>query len=757
MASVDPELILELEKRGADPELVSELRIRSGVKEGPGLLRGAATDAAEAMMGAGRMAADVVRPLTDRMASAAGALGESAGESAEIMGRAGVPAPLSALSMMPAALAGELAPKTPIELALMATPLGEAPKEALKIGGMAAEKLTPTFARAIKAAANFKVTPTLAEITGSKFFGQMEARLEKLPFAGPIIDEFKQRNLVKLSDARNVMLERFGPQTEKGEMGAVVKAGLEESLGAGERERISRLDRLRQGILGKYGKTKRTEALGNEIKSVVEKESQRVSAEAKALYDKVDDAINPALNSDPATNLRDIAQKILKEQAEAPTPTLSNGIMGRIQKISEGPASHVPEAGDVDIPPAIQEIIGKRTGYTYGGLNAFRSDLRQLLWSENPALALGSGQKGTGTPDGRAIARLMNALDTDIDSFAGRLGGGVKHLNDISRAFYRGRYKGRFDTDLIRDIAKKEPEQVYDFIVNQGSLEDVRTLKNVVGPVQFNNLRSKMVQDIIGGEEIPNATEIMKRISDRGPVLDEFLQPHEIRQLKAFAKTAEVPAFVETEIEKRLRKIKNLPDNRAVAQAVISGDADIARNLKKVVGNNGLQPFRRKIIENILGVADGEIKSPAKIANELNRYPESFLNEMFDPDTLKSIREIGAVRDLLKPANVLAANASGTGSSGAGTLLAMTASAAGGAGYWLMRNPLAGAGASLFVSLSPAAIAKIYTSPMARKLIVEGFSIPATDRRAAQIGARIAAYAGVKMGHKDGKPLSKYR
>lgn len=86
--------------------------------------------------GMAKTVGNVLQPIADASKSASEYLGDKAGQTAEILGKAGVPSPISAAVAMPAAITSELLPKDKTGVALSAIPTDE-------IGAMAGKALEP--------------------------------------------------------------------------------------------------------------------------------------------------------------------------------------------------------------------------------------------------------------------------------------------------------------------------------------------------------------------------------------------------------------------------------------------------------------------------------------------------------------------------------------------------------------------------------------------------------------------------------------
>jgi len=654
------------------------------------------------------MAATVGQGLED----AAGFVAEQGGKFGERLNQSGHPiagAVVKTAGVIPAAgisLGGDMVGHTPGEVALNLLTMGGA--SAIKAGakglgqGAAAvgNKLAPEMMEAIQAAANMGIDLTPAELTGKNIHAAVEALLARTPFSSGIMQRFMDARMTKLNAAKVALLDRFGAKKEVESMGEAAVAKAQGMLDAAATKRATatasaegKIISGRKALLDKTGEAAQRTELGLRMQAGAMKRMEAEKAKATKLYQAVRDEIPPELDLTPADNLRETARKLLETKGAAPST------LGARER------------------EALQGIVDAPQGLTWDKLHelqsAYGDDAFSLSQSDRKAAAI--------------YVRLKQAARDDMKAMAERLGGRAQEKYEAATAFYKT-FRTVHDNKTLRQFLAKKPEEAFDMIVKKGGVTDIRRLKEAIGEPAFNRtMRRTFMEKMVGAVdgEIPKAEDIMARMADFDKeTLKEVLSPTQITQLEKFAKSATVPQFVESEIEGRLRKMV-AKDPSAVARSVMTGDPTTARLVKKIVGAKGWEPYRRQMLEKIIGESGEDVFSSNKISNALKSIPPEKRRLFFSDAEVKEIEQMAGVKRLTETVEKKWGNPSGT----ARNLIT------GGQGALLITNPITG----IKTAVSAAVAAKLYTTTEGRRLLSQGLN--ANERNAAAVFTRLIGAA----------------
>ena len=371
-----------------------------------------------------------------------------------------------------------------------------------------------------------------------------------------------------------------------------------------------------------------------------------------------------------------------------------------------------------------RDAIAQRKAYTLSEMRDLRSILGSLAEQER-AKAI----PGKTTVAGKVYDDLKNAVEIDIDLFSSGLSSNLKAKMDVATAYYRDRVMGRFGNETMVDlarVAKNNPEDVYKMIVRPGDVSDIQRLKVVVGESGFAPLRRKAIEEMVTAPDgtILSGPQIVKNMARYGKeTLKELLTPQQLADVENFAKTRQAPRFLESEVERKLRGLIFQSEGlyrapEQVVQRIVDGDVVTLRAVKRIVGPQGMQQYKRRIIEDILGEATpagglpGQAAGPTalRISKNLKAYDENFIKEVFSKQELAQIEQIEQIRSLLESQQRLVSNSSNT----AAAIIAPIVSS--GIGWLSFFNPKTGAA----VTIGGDIVARLMTSEATRKLLIRG-------------------------------------
>lgn len=688
-------------------------------------------------------------------------LEDAGGAVSEALGAAGAPDILSAAAgavpAIPGALYKEAASYVPGTLGEVA--IAELGGQAGRLIGRTAMKAipplearAPNIVRAVKAALSADILPTIAQITQSKPAAALEEIASKIPYFGRRIESMRVVQDQAYHELRGRAITGAGPKLPGSEVGAAAQAAVSTELAATAAKREKNLLKLHADTLKKFGPSQTTEQIGKQLDDIRVAKTEEVRKTAEKLYKAAEKDIPLARDQVYDGNLRDTAAATLKKYENLPSASLDPKAAKLLEDLKSGPGNKIIEnaADPIQAPdpilfgasaqPEAVKAIVERKAYTFSEMQTLRSTLNGMIEQERMKVP------GQMTPEGKIYSQLKRAVDADIDSFSEGLPGDVKKKFEVATAFYRDHYKAVYANKTIASlakVAKDDPENVYRLVVKPGDVNDIRRLKKVAGDTGFAPVRRKFVEGLITGDDgaVLSGHDVTKNMAKYGlSTLKEVLTPEQLRQVVKYAETRELPKFIESEMERKLRGlvyqskgVYRAPED--VVARVVDGDVATLRAVKNIVGREGTKPYKRAIIENILGSAPEPLALPGqavtptslRIGKNLQAYDQNFLKEIFTKPELDDIERIDNIKALMESQQILNANRSGTSSS----LLANVAT--GSAVTLAFFNPVKTAA----VVVTSDILSRLYTSEAGRKLLIKG--LDPKFAKNTEVAARLAA------------------
>jgi hypothetical protein len=172
------------------------------------------------------------------------------------------------------------------------------------------------------------------------------------------------------------------------------------------------------------------------------------------------------------------------------------------------------------------------------------------------------------------------------------------------------------------------------------------------------------------------------------------------------------------------------------------------RAIKAAVGEKGFEEVRRNFVAGLLKDQDGAFR-PNDLNKRLSEYGDATLSEIFkgDPKALETIREIGELQGAMRSADSLPGT-HGSSRMNQSVALGYSAATAAGSVVGAMAGGSVGAAAGAVIgtsayALTPYGLAKLYTSPAGRQLLLKGIGTSAAENIAAsRVAAQILAHVG---------------
>jgi len=695
-----------------------------------------------------------------------GAIAEGAGAAGASLERAGFPGLGSAVGTAGAlggtaiGMAGELVPKNVGEVAL--TVAGGAVGRgigATAVGLMPplAER-APNVVKAVKAAMSANILPTVAQITQNRFLASVEEMAAKIPFVGKRISFMREAQDKAFNELRAKTIEKAGPSVAESESGAVVQKKVAASLEAKAAKRESELAKAHRALVSSGGPQESIEKAGRALDDIRIAKTDEARKKASKLYKDVGEEIPDGANivmpnklsksaADELEKYKNLPSASLDPKAKKLLEDLRDGPKGRIIENSANPVMGKAELEGMGLDYSQIAAVSERSGYTFEEMQTLRSTLNGMIQQER--LKVPAGQM---TPEGALYKKLKSSLDSDIEGFSEGLAPALKKKFEVATAYYRDHYKGVFANKTMATlgkVAKDNPDDVYKLIFKPGDVSDMKRLKAAVGDKALDPMRRRFVRDLVTADDgrILTGAEITGNLAKYGDeAIKEALTPSQLADVRKYVKTRELPKFLESEVEKRLRRVVyesggllRAPDG--VVQRIINGDEMTLKAVKRIVGPKGMKPIKRDIIESILGrIANpedlpGVVRQPTagRIAKNLEDYDPNFLKAVFSDVEMNEIKQIDTLKALFESQQRLGGNPAGT----AGNLL--TGAGLVGAGMvipnaaeFIFKHPIKAA----VTVLTPDIVSRLYVSEAGRRLLIKGL-----DPKWAKNGAIAGALA----------------
>lgn len=724
------------------------------------------------------------------------------------------------------------------------------------------EKRAPQLVRAVKAAMTSNILPSMAQVTQSRFVAGMEEVVSKMPFIGDNIMAMRAEQDAGYDAMRREVLAKAGPEFKPEVLGTQSAGKVNEYLDMKLAERQKAVLVERAKIMARHGESVSTRELGQQLDALRLARDRVAKQTNTKFYETIDQAIPAAQNQVADTNLRKVADQKFKELE--PTPSafdgqlktllnhLKNGPGGKVIDESGAPVLYAPDGS------VASKVIGERKTYTFQEMSNIVGDLTSRIKEESlKANPFGKAVGGSTTRTGLHLMEVKDAALKDLAGFSETLPEDVKALKGVADANYRS-YKGKFGNDdmaAMSRAAKDNPEDVYKLFVKPNNVSSIQRLKAVVGvktaeeteaelkdmvlkvdaaeeqnpegrlaeqmkdqydamladarrahgPEVFAGMKARVdahLADVLdegyadgnelgrqklrsdGGVE-PDATkraastsassaaaaageppvdgmvpfrrkfvenlitgpdgkmlsgpEILRNMNHIGyETMAEILTPAQLQDLHKSATTLQLPAFVEGQVEKKLRALITMNGGRGpedVVQRVINGDSVTVKALRKIMGPKGMEPYKRAVLEDAIGkpVAVAPLGGSAvvptvnKISKTLRAYGRT-IDYLFSPDEVAEIERVEQVRSLMESQANLNANRSGTASSGAAKLIEY------GSLGLVIKNPVIG----VPVVIGQELLSRFYVSKTGRELLLKGMSDGAADNIV--LYSRLAAF-----------------
>jgi hypothetical protein len=641
-------------------------------------------------------------------------------------------------------------------------------------GGAQAQELKRSVDAA--KAIGFEMTP--AEESGKKGAMLAEKALSYIPGSAGKMQNTYYSQLQKLTDLRNQFIDQVnngkGTPESVENVGLKIKAVIEKLVGGKEALKNQESRDLADSLLKRIGSTDTYESLGMKTQDILNTRSAQAVAKKNALYAEIGESI-------PTGNYETPALTKTAEQAKASMGTAlkpDSTLMGILKKVSgpevtpEGLPAIVNVQGVetkvTDLPPQMRQWLSqKETAGTsapirdWNTLQQWRANLSDLIKNEdlsiknnNPAF------KGQLSPEGRIYKQLKNALDKDLEGIAAKSGTDALDKLKTANAFYQDEYAPIWKNKDIQRLAYSKPETVVDSVFRPGNVTGINTAKKALGEQGFQPLKQKFMSKLI--DEAGKSGEfswdkLIKTAQNYGTeTLHTVFTPQEWQTISTYAMKGLRQEAMPVADKFLLDVIKKSTPEQVVNIIFTKNNARNIALAKSVLPKDVFDEARAIwTANNLLKESSHGLYRPITSATQIAKMDTPTMKAIYSPEERQFVDRMFQVSKAAENVERLSGNPSGTAQavitfqSGIMAINGLYHAAKGIAtGDWA--SAAKGAATVGAITLAPNAMAKIYLSPVGRKLVLQGLKLPSGSPQAAALATKLLSIVGSNYG-KDNK------
>lgn len=250
---------------------------------------------------------------------------------------------------------------------------------------------------------------------------------------------------------------------------------------------------------------------------------------------------------------------------------------------------------------------------------------------------------------GRQLGKISDALKSmRADYFA-------SNAPEAADAFrfadvFHADYADTFRDKNVLALYNSDPVGVLKRVVVSNDVDALKTLTKAVGSAGAPVLKRQLFDLAFGdGTKIPSEEELTTNLAKIGPAVRTVFSPFEQAGLRAFAKTGDLPQFLQSAYEAKLRGFME-KDSDKIVNTLLDGKGDVllARAIKRYTTPETYGRLGRMIANGILTpVGDMPEQRAAGILRRVGGYSDQFLQQFFDPATVRRMKTIGEAAPLL--------------------------------------------------------------------------------------------------------------
>jgi len=614
---------------------------------------------------------------------------------------------------------------------------------------------TPEKQELVRLAEENNINLTPAEITEAAPLALFESLLDKMISSSGTLSKQHLETLDGLVAVSEKLKAKGAPAEVIELLGNRIIDATNKALKSRDDIANAALTKVKDRTLALLGTSTERATIGDEVQAALVPRSKKAQARVTEKFNKFWRLLAPdeEVTDDTA---RSVAQKILKEHEEVPIGNTRLATL--VKKIAKQPdvtdeefARRLSEMNLTpqlfsEQPPEFQQQVLEQLDLvekvpTALAFKLRRQNLNVILQEEDAAIKAGAaGFKGQSSVDAGRAKLLKQALDEDLRAFSTPKGGEV--LSSFNEAIASaGRFKSIYGSPQMLKIIRSDPGRVLDTVVGTNSVKEWRVFKKAADAESVEKIRQALVAKLVGDDTTINSQALKTRLARYQPgILKEVLGENTVNSLKKVSsredaiKSINIKDKLFTTIARRdPGQVFGTIIKRGTKRTINSIDAGNVGRLEQlqrdgILDEVGIERMKARYLEEVFSFNKQDRIPPQSIVNNVTEFGERTKNFLL---TAEEVDDLDVIVRLAKAANGaerIAGNPSGTAQN------TISFSSLG----MIWRHPLKN---GLGLVVVPQALAALYTSPVARKLLVEGLSTPLGTRRSAELFARLSAIA----------------
>lgn len=643
-----------------------------------------------------------------------------------------------------------------------------------RAGGAALEKVFPGVQKGSDAAVRLQnakaqgmpVTPS--DIHQTKGLAQLEFFLNRYPLSASQMEKFHNGQEDRAQFLRDHLLQNSAKDPT--EMGKQLQTLLATPSAQASRN-----------IADKMAVKGSAQDLGEKGKTALTQKSKDIRDAASLLYDDVGNSLGGM--HDP-TSMGEVIDSHLGQLKNIPNADKS--LISYLQNLKNVPlrlpdGKAVPEdikayLADESNPMELKHTIvgqaGIQKGFTWKEMQAIRSGLNDRIQAEStPQLQSGKGMAFHMTDSGRRLIDVKKGLDQDMANFASQHPDAAAKYDAANKLWATG--NKLFKNPTVTRSMNSDPEKLADLWIQPGNVSRIDRAMQSFGKSGFAPVRQQFALKLFGSNGGQSADTTLKTLDKYGrPVIEKVFGKEQSDWLFDEAKKAQANKFVSGAAGKEPANLFSSLVSPGNVSNMAKRDSLNASNIGKVraiAGEKGLSNLKEQWLSQVLQPTKEGTYTAKMFSDKTTAYGPKTLQSLFPPQTvkkmvngkmtevkvpnpgLKQIESLVRLGQTIKGGERIVSNPSGT-SNAMGPLVVMTEGSSAIASLF-SGHPLGAAGI-VGASILPAGVAKIYLSPVGRRLMLEGYKTPIgkfgirghkpDPKRAARIAGELLSIAGLK-------------
>lgn len=279
------------------------------------------------------------------------------------------------------------------------------------------------------------------------------------------------------------------------------------------------LDTIADDIASRLGTRATKEQAGEVVQAIIKNKTDAFRKVGAGLYKKADDALKGVMIS--TKSLKKEATRLLKQIK----PTAK--IAGKTKEL-------MPSLANKNTIKMLRDFQNLPDAVQASFLNQWRGDLLQVGYAPSDIIP--------GKTAGMA-KHLVGKIDNLFKQAEGGLTGEAAQALGAANSYWR-LGKERFNSALIKRIAKKNPEYVLPAFIKRGNIADIQEVRKLIGPRAWEDVRGAYIQDllftqardtsgILSGKKLQN---ILNKMTPETMI--EIFGKASTKEIKLFADTA---------------------------------------------------------------------------------------------------------------------------------------------------------------------------------------------------------------------------